>query len=195
MKTYFIFILLLVTTTVFAQRDEPRESYGQHIVSFSPIQAIGLNLDVDAPDLAIGLAYEHVLSNGLIGLKVPVSYSINKIINSVYLSPTIKIYPKKQGVVRYAVGPQFTLGVGKGTYTIFDGTKYVSVTDNRTQLAFVLNNSLNFTLSKSLYMVLDGGFGLRYFDSFKNKRYQGSNVFFVTPINTMYLNYAIGVRF
>lgn len=196
MRSFIIILLSCINTSLFAQRENSKQDFGKHIISFSPLQVIGFELLDDEADFTVGAAYEHVLSNGYIGIKLPVSYTINNINKSAYFSPTLKFYPKRQGVVKYAVGPQFILAVGKITTTTFNVNKHVMVTENRSQLGFVLNNSLNFSVSKALYVGLEGGLGFRYYDSFKSKNGLNNNdIFFDSPINTMFFNFSFGVRF
>ena len=121
--------------------------------------------------------------------------------------PTLKLYPMKQGVVKYAVGPQLLFGTGDGTYQDYyydqnsgmSSTKDITVT--RRQFGFMVNNSVNFTIAKALYVGLDGSLGIIYYDNLPKDIYyynQGLTPFSSnnSRINPSFqLNFNMGYRF
>lgn len=143
-------------------------AYGKNILCFSPLQVVATSMNED-PDLAVGVSFERILENQLFGVRLPVLASIQT--GYVYFMPGIKLYPKKQGVVKYAVGPQFLIGMGNYTRTSHVYNSVTGMIDPvvekgfRSQFGFFLHNSINFSLIKSLYASIDLGLGLKYFDS------------------------------
>jgi hypothetical protein len=183
---------------------EKQNSYGKNILAFSPVQMIITNIDQDAPDVAIAFSYERILENNLIGAKLPVSISLKN--NYLYFMPTLKFYPMKQGMVKYAVGPQFLIGSGNGTYQEYyqdpqtGFTIQRSVTKHRKQLGFLINNSVNFTFAKSFYASIDGSLGITYYDNLPKDYNTGISI---SPFSSsgsgiqpsLLLNFNMGFRF
>jgi len=177
---------------------------GKNILSFSPLQVFVTNSDQSQPEAAIHLAFERIFENELLSVKLPVSVSLGN--PFVYITPTVKLYPKRQGTVKYAIGPQFLLGFGKGTYHqyIYDQTTQMTtnktITMDRKQLGFMVNNSLNVTLAKAFYVGLDAGLGILYYDNLPNDQYYNTmyNPILNTNTNlqpTFQFAFAMGYRF
>lgn len=177
---------------------------GKNIISFAPLQVFLTNSDQSKPEAAIQLAFERIFNNELLSVKLPVSITLDN--PYVYLTPTIKLYPKRQGTVKYAIGPQFLIGFGKGTYHeyFFDQSTQIStsktITIDRKQLGFMVNNSLNITLFKSFYVGLDAGLGILYYDNLPGDQYYSSlyNPIFNTNSNlqpAFQFAFAMGYRF
>ncbi len=207
--------LLIMSLTSFAQgyrvnRTEEKKKVnirngelGKNIISFTPVQIIANDIFNENPDLTIGLSYERIFNNEMISFRLPVSVSIEK--KAYYFMPTIKLYPKKQGLVKYAIGPQFLFATREETYSSYvtgsGGVVYEKlVTDTRSQLGFLINNSVNFTFSKALYLALDFSLGLKYFDSMPNRNnFTGISPFGGNGNNsvsqTFQLNFNMGYRF
>lgn len=190
-KTTPILLLLLISSSLaIAQnyrvnRTEEKKkvklskvSYGKNIISFSPFQFIATDLN-EKVDLGVGFCYERVLNNEHLSVKLPISISLNE--PYVYIMPAIKFYPTKQGMIRYAIGPQFLIGTGnhevvESKYVgnvVYQQTKDVT----RNQFGFLLNHSLNFTFTKSLFMSLEAGIGVKYADSHPTNNYTGFSFF------------------
>lgn len=177
---------------------------GHNIISFAPIQMILSDVNQDSPDLAVGFSYERITDNGMIGIKLPFSFSLMDK-GYYYFMPTIKLYPFKQGNVRFSIGPQFLIGYGQVTYDkwvndpLTSSFSIVKTTDYRTQFGFLINNAVNFTFSKNLYVGVDGALGLKYFDNLteaqQNNYYNNlySNKGQVSP--SFQLNFNMGIRF
>lgn len=144
---------------------------GKNIISFSPV-TVALNsvMSDGRANVAVGFSYERIFDNEYISFRLPVNFTIEK--SGVYLMPVIKFYPKKQGVVKYAVGPQFLISYVDDYlpyYMLSSSQPYYPVREVRRQFGFGLNNSLNFTISKHLYAGMEASLGILYYDSFKDK--------------------------
>lgn len=205
MKTSYLLTTILATLfslSVIAQtsdKEKKKDSYGKNIISFTPIQMMVANED-ESPDPTIGISYERILDNEIISVRVPFYASLQK--PYYYILPTIKLYPGRQGVAKYAVGPQFLIGFGEDSYTKYmstgSGYYYQTVTYQRKQFGFLINNSLNITVAKNFYLGLDGGFGVIYSDNTPNYSYNGIGL---SPLGdsdirmALQLNCNFGVRF
>lgn len=185
------------------EKSRSKEVYGKNILSVSPMQLTAIGSDEDAPDLSVGLAFEHIMDNNLISFRLPLSFSLNE--SYVYFMPTIKLYPTRQGQVRYALGPQFLIGYGNDHYTqtTYDpSTSYTTqkrISIDRRQFGFMINNSANFTLMKSLYAGVDASLGIIYYDNEPKNTY---NTIGITPLSdnsnvqpAFHLNFCMGYRF
>jgi hypothetical protein len=183
-KTTTTLLFLLLGAAVFAQgyrvnRTEERkkikmkkEELGKNMITVSPLQLVATDVN-EKMDIGVGLCYERVLDNELIAIKVPVTVSL--IDPYVYFMPAIKIYPTKQGIVRYAIGPQFLIGTGNHevTNTINSGGVYYQQVQNvtRNQFGFLLNHCLNFTVSRNLFMSMEAGIGVKYADNYPSNNW------------------------
>ncbi|HQW46004.1 MAG: hypothetical protein IPF62_10010 [Bacteroidetes bacterium] len=205
-------LLMLITSMSFAQgyrvnRTNERTKakvksagLGKNIIAFSPAQFSVNNVMGDGNGyVSVGFSYERIFDNELISLKLPVNFTIEH--TGVILMPTIKLYPKKQGVVKYAVGPQFLIAMIDEPYYNYFSSYSSSINYTRKQFGFALNNSLNFTISKHLYLGIDASLGILYYDSFNdmNKNYNGGNNYYNdSPMNlnqTFNLGFNMGFRF
>lgn len=195
------FLILNSTINCWAQAKE----WGKNIISILPMQIVGnggnntVNETNDGTDINIGLAYERVFKNEHLSVKIPFSFSINNP-GYYYIMPTAKLYPTGQGIVKYAIGPQFYIGTGKikHTYTIYNSYPYYTSHDsvttvNKSQLGFMINNSLNVTILDNIYMGIDLGLGVFYYDS-ENKN--SNNQSAVNPFDpAVQINFSMGYRF
>lgn len=173
-KIILLAIILGGSFAVIAQNDDdsaPRSSrstntnqapYGNNIIAFNPLHAIADN------HIGVGFSYERLL-NSYIGLKVPVMKSIHS--NYVNVGLEAKLYPgRHNGVVRYAIAPTLMFGTGDETRrdVVYDPVLGYSVTkvlrSPRTHFGFLLNQTLNITIMRQLYIGMDGGLGVNYFD-------------------------------
>lgn len=151
------------------KKSSMRNDLGNNIISFSPF-GIGLTAaNQQSPDVTIALSYEHISKNGYIGIKIPVMASLYN--PYFYALPTIKLYPGKQGVAKYAIGPQLLLA--SGTVKVLENnTPYANdeklISKQRKQFGFMLNNSFNFTIAKHVYVGLDLSLGVIYYDNAPN---------------------------
>ena len=179
--------------------------YGKNIISFSPIQIFMTDTDQENPDVAVNLAYERIFDNELVSFKLPVSLSL--INNYMYIMPALKLYPTKQGIVKYSVGPQLLFGTGDGTYTRSyqdPNTGFTTIekkTITRKQFGFLIDNTINFTIAKSLYVGLNASLGIVYYDNLpRSNNYYNLGI---TPFGNgdsqispaFQLNFNMGYRF
>jgi len=192
MKKISLITLIIITTAVsiFAQgyrvnrTNEKTKArlrsagLGKNIISFSPVTvAVNSVMNDGNANLAVGFSYERIFDNEYISFRLPVNFTIEK--SGVYLMPTIKFYPKKQGIVKYAVGPQFLISYVDDYmpyYMLTSSQPMYPVRELRRQFGFGLNNSLNFTISKHLYAGMEATLGILYYDSFNdNTNYNNYN--------------------
>lgn len=185
MKRIMMFSLFVmgISLTAFAQEYRVNRTYenkrtklksaglGKNIIAFSPV-SIAMNsvMNDGEPNVAVGMSYERIFDNEYISFRLPVNFTIEK--PGIYLMPTIKLYPKKQGIVKYAIGPQFLISYVEDyfhPYLYGPAPLPVSKLETRRQFGFALNNSLNFTISKNLYVGMDASLGILYYDSFNEK--------------------------
>ncbi|HKR07345.1 MAG TPA: hypothetical protein VJY62_22115 [Bacteroidia bacterium] len=178
--------------------------YGKNIVTVSPIQLVESDLlNNHGSDVCLNIGYERIFGNGHFGVKLPVSFSLKN--PFFYIMPTLKLYPTKQGVVRYAVGPQFFFGTGtiKYNYHSYNGNGYYQnmvISETRTQFGFMINNSVNFTIIQSIYLGMDMGIGINYYDSMEDNDnenyYYGYYPNNDSPFNPIVqFNFSMGYRF
>lgn len=164
------------------RRERPHINYGTNIVRLSPLTVMDIGV-------GFGLSYEKIFGqDGLVGLVLPVylmledrtgngpfsSYNYNYYYDDgdtryntyVYFNPGLKIYPFGQRKVTYAVGPSLMLGYGGGKQWRYDPS-YVyqeSVDVTKLRLGVMVNNYINFQLTKGFNLGLEGGIGVRYID-------------------------------
>lgn len=159
--------------------DKPTINYGTNIVRISPITAMDIGV-------GFGLSYEKIFGREqMVGLVLPAylmigadngggdpifnpgMYSSNNNNNLYfYFNPGLKIYPFGQRRVNYAVGPSLMFGYGGGTEWRYDGTynyqEQVDVTKLR--LGMLVNNYINFQLTRGFNLGVELGIGVRYID-------------------------------
>jgi len=196
------------TNNIEREKKAPKESptYGKNIISFSPVQIVLTDVEQSSPDITVAFAYERIFNNNLVAFRLPVSLSMKN--NFFYVMPTLKLYPRKQGIVKYAVGPQLLFGSGDGTYQdyyqdpVSGMTKTKNITIHRRQVGFLINNSVNFTIAKAFYVGLDASLGLIYYDNLPKNSYNyfSSNQILYTTQNSrispaFQLNFSMGYRF
>ena len=187
---------------IMAQNTSASE-FGKNIITVSPIQLVESDLFYNSNnDVCINLAYEHIFLREYVGIKLPVSVSLKN--QFFYFMPTLKLYPAKQGVVRYAVGPQFFFGTGKIKYAYYNYNNYpypeTIFSERRTQFGFMINNSVNFTVTKNMYLDMDLGIGINYYDNWKDNDEYVNNGFYIhggdTPFDpAVQFNFSMGYRF
>lgn len=194
-KLILLVLFLLIPTLNFAQdyrvnRTNEKtkakiksQELGKNIIAFSPFELCSPQSVTSNSNeiLGVGLSYERILENEYIGIKLPLTIAINN--PGFIFAPTAKFYPKKQGVVKYSVGPQLVLSMIEASYEIYKqvpggGGYYTTNTGTQTTFGFGINNCINFTIAKSFYLSLDATLGINYYDSFKkltNNNYYNSN--------------------
>lgn len=162
--------------------------YGSNIVRLAPITAMDIGV-------GFGVSYEKIFGdNQIFGVILPVTLLLENSTNNamysgaynqdqfntyVYFTPGVKIYPFGQRKVNYSVGPNLMLGYGGGkqwqTVTNLSGAEtQVSVTSTRLRLGLMVNNYVNFQVSRLFNLGLEGGLGMRYYDK---TSYSGSSFY------------------
>lgn len=175
---------------------------GHNIISFTPMGFYANTSPYNSTfNPYIGIQYERIFNSGLLSVAMPINFSIDNL-RGVFASPTIKLYPKKQGIAKYAIGPQFIINYFEDEFESYNPTfGYFNQIETRRQFGFGINNSLNFTISKHFYIGMDATVGILYYDSFVNGRndYYKDNYYDITPFGNLNqffkMGCAIGVRF
>lgn len=175
---------------------------GNNILSFYPFSVVTTSSNQSSPELTVGAAYEGILSNKMIGIKIPVFASLRQAY--FYTMPTFKIYPFRQGVVRFAVGPQLIVGFGNSSYNVYKYDPVTTIgytqtiTGTRKQFGFLVSPSLNITISEHMYMNLESGLGVMYYDNmpYANSNFYSSSYYTNNPINpAFHIGFGAGYRF
>lgn len=154
-------------------QDEPM---GRNKVDFSAFKALD-----SGP--GFGISYERILDkNGYFGLLLPFTVTISDSYyfpigletsnneEMYYFSPSLKIYPFGQKRVTYAIGPTLYAGVGKRwyNYTDYNPTTQVHTSHEeereRFRMGMIVNNYVNFQITKHFHIGLNAGVGPRYID-------------------------------
>ena len=159
--------LTLVSMAQSRDRENSRTSnasknYGKNIITFNPLHAIADN------HVGVGIGYERIVNNYL-GIKIPIMKSINS--NYTNVSIEAKLYPARNNrAVTYAIAPTLSFGTGDQVWreNVYNPwtSYYVDslVRSPRTHFGFLLNQTLNITVMKQLYIGMDGGLGINYID-------------------------------
>jgi hypothetical protein len=154
--------------------------YGMNIISVSPIC-------INEAGIGIGLAYERMLDKkGKFTFFLPLSYHVggfrksydddppvsylngfDKQIRILNFNAGVKFYPTgSRGKVRYALGVLFNCQYGQefegGSGSVPPYSSYIPPVDKvvMQRAGFLINNSLNLSLTKRFYMGLDVGYGI-----------------------------------
>lgn len=133
-------------------------------------------------DLVFGdfaFSYERILSNGQVGLKIPVAlgyYRHNNFgnFNNIFYSGIgVNFYPTGQGKVRYFMGPQARIGLGQDNdwVTYYDDNgNYLSdeeVENEGLYTQFFIDNGVIFVPVKNFSISIIASVGVRYFPEAK----------------------------
>lgn len=198
-------VIVLISICIYTNASAQNSAFGRNIISISPIQTMSINhLDANyGSDVGVNLSYERISTNEYFGFKLPVSFSLKQ--PYYYFMPALKIYPFKQGPVKFAFGPQFYFASGEYDYNLnYTFEPYYSDTvlrRSRTQVGFLINTSVNFTILQNFFLGLDAGLGINYFDSNEDDKilndyndyyYHRSQGDFYPAIQ---LNFSMGYRF
>lgn len=131
------------------------------------------------------LSYERILSNGKIGIQIPISIGygdydnisgFDDVYNTFYTGVTLNFYPTGQGKVRYFMGPGIQVGTGFFTNGYYDNFTNVYVNENLDTfiLRFLINNGIIFTPIDALSISIVGSLGIRYTD--KSDQYEDRKI-------------------
>ena len=185
-------------------------AYGSNILRLAPVTVMDIGL-------GFGASYERILGRSkMIGIVLPVSlllehkddlgtqYGSSARYNVyVYFTPGVKIYPFGQHKVTYAVGPNLLLGYGGGSgwqYRTdpYGGMLRDDVKTTRFRMGVLINNYVNFQVSKAFNIGLEGGLGMRYIDriSYSGTQYYAGNGDFSNGFDiTGQFSFTLGYRF
>jgi hypothetical protein len=162
----------------------------KHLIAFHPLH---VNAD---HFVGIGFSYERSINNNF-GIKIPMMISLNQ--PYVNLGVSAKFYPRKKfnDPVSYAIAPTLYAGKGQDRNMIFIGFDPITgqsqmAYDNtpRTQIGFLLNHSLNVNVVQQVYLGLDGGIGINYYDNKAYRDNTNTNLSFAAQFHI-----AVGYRF
>ncbi len=167
MKKYISLLALCSLIFVSSQAQEKEKPYGNNLLTVSPLM---IYVTPQISDAGVGIAYERFV-NDYISVKVPLNFGLTN--SLVQGGAGLKFYPTKhRGTVRYAVEPSFLYSRSTNTdnYPVYSqqGNYLYSqiVENNLSQLGFALMNSLNITVQKNIYMGLEMGLGINYFNNY-----------------------------
>lgn len=155
-------LILLFSTTIQAQhvKKNMETPDGRNIISFIPFSAFTRG------NVGVGFSYERN-TNEYIGIKIPVWIAINQ--PGFSSGVELKLYPaKNNGIAKYAVAPMIMFGTSKEEGSeIWGPNGFYTPIYQHTRFGFVLNQSLNITIMREIYIGFEGGIGINYFDQKK----------------------------
>lgn len=139
--------------------------YGRNIFSYHLF-------DIVYQDFAI--SYEHILKNGMVGFKVPLSVGFNnnegsngpfQYKNLVYTGLGVNVYVIGQRMASYFMGPELLFGIGEEEDYHYDGY-YQEYSESQFFYGkLLINNGLSFSPIPNMRLTTVLGIGVRYYDS------------------------------
>ncbi|MBK7762746.1 MAG: hypothetical protein IPI46_05155 [Bacteroidetes bacterium] len=183
-------LLSAIAIVSFAQTSKSpnaKKDFGKNIIAFHPVHLIASDF------VGVGFSYER-LANDYLGIKIPVMVGINN--NYVNIGLEAKLYPTKNtGAVKYAIAPTLMVGIGTRQYESWvynpnGPSTYKMVTEDATHFGFLLNQTLNVTITRQFYIGLDGGIGINYYDQLAKNNGNNTNLSFLAQMNI-----GLGYRF
>ena len=171
-KNIFLALTLLSLLALPLNAQETSDAgnvYGDNLLTISPFSGY---TSEQVGDVMVGISYERFL-NGFVSLKVPVRLGL--VNNGLQGALIAKFYTSGHDAqIRYSIGPSliFTHARTEDLYYTYEldpfGQAYYEETDVN-QFGFMLVNSLNITIQKSIYLGVDMGLGLNYLNQTKLK--------------------------
>ncbi|GGB99438.1 hypothetical protein [Dyadobacter sediminis] len=158
-------------------------TFGANLINFSPFQALDSGI-------GFGINYERIIDKqGYFGITLPfaltfpdnsssIAYDTRQGTEIFYFSPGLKIYPAGQRRVTYAVGPNLFTGFGhRWIYNDFYNPNTGSYTSTEARakvfrFGLMVNNYINFQITRAFQLGLHLGLGSRYVD---NEKYLNIN--------------------
>ncbi|MEO8147685.1 MAG: hypothetical protein ABI723_08620 [Bacteroidia bacterium] len=205
MKKHFLILFFVACSfNLFAQEQKPEPTFGRNIFSFSPVQKVANGYYSNYSGVFMNLAYERIFKNEHVAVKLPLSVSVNSP-PYFYFMPALRFYPKKPGIVSFGFGPQ--LYFGTGNVKVKNLTRYnyylqidvadTTYTEKRIQSGTGLNLNLGITIPKGVYIEIEIGGMLAFYDSlFKDEllmpQYFGGSI---SSIFSAQGNLSFGYRF
>jgi len=128
-------------------------------------------------DLVFGdfaFSYERILSNGIVGFKIPVALGyynngdIRNFNNVFYSGIGVNFYPTGQGKWRYFVGPQVRIGLGQESewsYYYDENGNYIEeeLSNEGLYTQFFVDNGVTFLPVRNFSISMIASVGVRYF--------------------------------
>ncbi len=196
MKNYISLIVACLFCVSVQGQKKVNRTYGDNLVTVSPFVGYA---SPQFSDFGVGVAYERFV-NDYIGVKLPVNFGLSS--NMFQTGLGFKFYPGgHKRPVKYAVGPTLLLTRSSGTTSVqrFDSLNnfwFTEEVDNPLmQFGFMLNNSLNITIQKNIYIGGEMGLGINYLNDFKNTP-TNNNLFRNEEPNVMFMfTMSMGYRF
>ncbi len=163
-----------------------KKDFGKNILAFNPVHLIASDF------VGVGFSYERLVNNYL-GLKIPVMIAMNN--NYYNIGIEAKLYPTKNtGAVKYAIAPAIMLGIGENKYQTYNyvgsSSVPIDVVEKASHFGFLLNQTLNVTITRQFFIGIDGGLGINYFDEKANTDNANSKLSFLAQ-----LHIGMGYRF
>ena len=163
-----------------------KKDFGKNILAFNPVHLIASDF------VGVGFSYERLVNN-YVGLKIPVMIAMNN--NYYNIGIEAKLYPTKNtGAVKYAIAPAIMLGIGENKYQTYNyvgsSSVPIDVVEKASHFGFLLNQTLNVTITRQFFIGIDGGLGINYYDEKANTDNANSNLSFLAQ-----LHIGMGYRF
>lgn len=163
-----------------------KKDFGKNILAFNPVHLIASDF------VGVGFSYERLVNNYL-GLKIPVMIAMNN--NYYNIGIEAKLYPTKNtGAVKYAIAPAIMLGIGENKYQTYNyvgsSSVPIDVVEKASHFGFLLNQTLNVTITRQFFIGIDGGLGINYYDEKANTDNANSKLSFLAQ-----LHIGMGYRF
>lgn len=192
MRILCMMVLVMSTSLLVSAQKKTtlkKQKVYKHTLAFHP-------LHVNADDfIGIGFSYERAV-NANFGIKIPMMVSLNQ--PYVNLGVSAKFYPRKNSndAVSYAIAPTLYAGKGQDRNEVYSfdpvtGQSVLTIDKTpRTQIGFLLNHSLNVNVAEQVYLGLDGGIGINYYDNKAYRNNVNTNLSFAAQFHM-----AVGYRF
>lgn len=127
--------------------------------------------------VGLSLSYEHSIDkNGIVTYMLPAIVTFSPTTSyqtgehhqdpMFYFMPGLKFYPTScYGKIKYAVGPSLVIGAGQQREDYYYSSDELH---SRVIFGVMLNNSINFTLTKHVYLGVEFGLGFTYLDRYND---------------------------
>jgi hypothetical protein len=156
---------------IFKNGEQKQYKKEKHIVPFGR-NIISYHLfDIVYQDFAI--SYEHIIKNGMVGFKIPLSLGFNndggydgpyQYKNLAYTGLGVNVYVTGQRMASYFMGPELQVGIGGEENYYYDGF-YEQTTESEFFYGrLLINNGLSFSPIPNMRLTTVLGIGVRYYD-------------------------------
>lgn len=176
-------------------KEKPMVVYPSNIISYHIF-------DMIYPEFTI--SYEHILKNGKLGFKIPVSLGYNytdgnsgpRDYNNIwYTGLGLNVYLMGQRMASYFIGPELHFGEGVEYYSYYDEDyngygQSIRVDERFYYTRFLINNGIAFCPIPEFRLAAVLGLGFRYYNL--NSKYEYSED---GMKSTAYFTFSMGYRF